>query len=137
MWKDPQWHRSSYATDMVAWNFLLGKPFGGGVDTAYPTGHVRWGLAGTADAATSLHIDSDGFATFVEVKCGKKLWAVYRPSPDFPLSNINAFLHSDSFQLDRIPPNANSGLEAVVLRPGDMLYVLSFLHLVSSYCCTG
>src|ERR1700682_6044106 len=54
MWKDPQGHHSSYATDMVAWNFLLGKPFGGGVDTAYPTGHVRWGLAGTADAATSL-----------------------------------------------------------------------------------
>ncbi len=125
MWKDPQWHRSPYATDMVAWDFLLGKPYGGDADTAYPTGHVRWGLAGTAHAVTVLHVDSDGFATYVQVMNRKKLWALYHQSPDRPLSNINTFLHSD-FQLDRIPSKAKSGLEAVVLRPGDMLCVLSF-----------
>src|SRR5882762_3884122 len=126
MWKDSQWDHSSYATDMVAWDFLLGNPHCGAGTTPYPTGHVRWGLAGTAHAVSALHIDSDGFATFVQVMCGKKLWAVYRPAPTLPLSSIDAFLLPDFFQLDRIPKNVNSGLEAVVLRPGDMLYVLFF-----------
>lgn len=129
MWKDPQWHRSPYATDMVAWDFLLGKPYGSDADTAYPTGHVRWGLAGTAHSVTVLHVDSDGFATYMQVMNGKKLWAIYRPSPNRPLSNINTFLHSD-FQLDRIHPKTKSGLEAVVLRPGDMLCILSFAFSV-------
>jgi len=137
MWKDSQWDRSSYATDMVAWDFLLGSPHCSAANTSYPTGHVRWGLAGTAHAVSTLHIDSDGFATFVQVMCGKKLWAVYRPSPKLPLSNNDAFLLSDFFQLDRIPPKATSGLEAVVLRPGDLLYVtilsFSFNNLIILY----
>ncbi len=126
MWKDPQWHHSPYATDMVAWDFLLGNPYGGDANTPYPTRHVRWGLAGTAHSVSTLHVDSDGFATYVQVMCGKKLLPVYRPSPDRPLSNINTFLHPDGFQLDKIPAKAKSGLEVMVLRPGDMLYVLFF-----------
>jgi hypothetical protein len=114
---------------MVAWEFLLGKPHGGAANTPYPTGHMRWGLAGTAHAVSMLHMDSDGFATFVQVMCGKKLWSLYRPDPEFPLSNPNALLDSNLFQLDNIPPDAKSGLEAVVLRPGDMLYVLFFFSL--------
>lgn len=121
MWKDLQWDRSLYATDMVAWDFLLGNPHCGVTNTPYPTGHVRWGLAGTAHAVSTLHIDSDGFATFVQVMCGMKLWAVYRPSATLPLSDINAFILPDVFQLDIMPEKAKSGLEAVVLRPGDML----------------
>jgi hypothetical protein len=126
MWKDLQWDRSSYATDMVAWDFLLGDPYCGAANTPYPTGHVRWGLAGTAHAVSTLHIDSDGFATFVQVMCGQKVWAVYRPDPTLPLDSINAFILADYFQLDRMPINVKSGLEAVVLRPGDMLYVHLF-----------
>jgi len=126
MWKDSQWDRCSYATDMVAWDYLRGKPHGGTVTTPYPTGHMRWGLAGTAHTVTSLHIDSDGFATFVQLMCGKKIWAVYSPSPDLPLSNTDAFIFPDRFQLDRIPPKAQFGMEAVVLRPGDLLYVFVF-----------
>jgi hypothetical protein len=53
--------------------------------------------------------------------CGKKLWAVYRPSPTFPLSNTNVFISADHFKLDKMPPKAEFGLEAVVLRPGDLL----------------
>lgn len=136
MWKDAQWGRRPYATDMVAWEFLLGKAHGGAANTPYPTGHMRWGLAGTAHAVTMLHMDSDGFATFVQLMCGKKLWALYRPNPELPLSNPNALLDSDFFQLDNIPLDAKSGLEAVVLRPGDMLYVLSFFHLVSLHLYT-
>jgi hypothetical protein len=124
MWKDSQWDRNAYVTDMVAWEYLLGTQFCGAPNSSYPIGHVRWGLAGTAHAVSTLHIDSDGFATFVQVKCGKKVWAVFRPSPTFPLSNINTFLRSNFFELDKLPLKAQSSLEAVVLRPGDLLYVL-------------
>jgi hypothetical protein len=130
MWKDAQWDRHAYATDMVAWEYVLGRPYCGQATSSYPLGHVRWGLAGTAHTVTMLHIDSDGFSTFGQVMCGKKLWAIYRPSPDCPISDIKAFLNSDSFQLERITPKSQFGLEAVVLRPGDMLYAffLSFFH---------
>ena len=121
MWKDTQWDRSPYATDMVAWDYLHGNPHCGTATAPYPTGHVRWGLAGTAHAVSMFHIDSDGFATFVQVMHGKKLWAVYRPSPTLPLSDANVFLLSDFFLLDRVPPTAQFGMEAVVLRPGDLL----------------
>lgn len=131
MWKDSQWDRRVYATDMVAWDYLLGSTYCGTITSSYPTAHVRWGLAGTAHAVSMLHIDSDGFSTFGQVMCGKKLWAVYRPSPDLPLSNINAFIKSDTFQLDKIPAKARCGLEAVVLRPGDMLCVFFFSFFLS------
>lgn len=126
MWKDSQWDRCSYATDMVAWDYLHENPHCGTTTSPYPTRHVRWGLAGTADTASMFHIDSDGFATFLQVMCGKKLWAVYRPYPTLPLSNINVFTLSDFFELDKIPAGAQFGLEAVVLRQGDFLYVFFF-----------
>ena len=112
---------------MVAWDYLHGMPYCGPTTAPYPTGHMRWGLAGTAHAATMFHIDSDGFATFVQAIYGKKLWAIYRPSPTLPLSNPNIFVDSEIFQLDTIPAKAQFGLEAVVLRPGDLLYVFLIL----------
>ena len=126
MWKDSQWDRRSYSTDMVAWEFLLGNPYCGATNTPYPTGHVRWGLAGTAHAVTTLHMDSDGFATFVQVVSGTKLWSLYHPDPTVPLSSIDAFINPHHFELDTMRKNVKSGLEAVVLRPGDMLYVYLF-----------
>jgi hypothetical protein len=124
MWKETQWDRSRYATDMVAWDYLHGSPHCGTATVPYPTGHVRWGLAGTAHAVSMFHIDSDGFATFLQVMDGKKVWAVYRQSPTLPLSNTNVFLRPEFFQLDRIPSKAPFGMEAVVLRPGDVLSVV-------------
>lgn len=130
MWNDSQWDRRTYATDMVAWDHLLEHPYCGAANTAYPTGHMRWGLAGTTHAVTMFHVDSDGFATFVQVKCGKKLWAVYRPSPTMPLSDTDIFLRSEAFQLDQVPANAEFGLEAVILRPGDLLFVFSSFYSI-------
>ena len=130
MWKDSQWNRCSYATDMVAWDYLHGDQHCGTGTSPYPTGHMRWGLAGTAHAVSMLHVDSDGFATFVQVACGKKLWVVYRPDPSLPLCSTNVFLSPDKFQLDRIPPNSAFGLEGLVLRPGDLLYVLCFNFII-------
>ena len=124
MWKDSQWDRCSYATDMVAWDYLRGKAHCGAITTPYPTEHMRWGLAGTAHAVTYLHIDSDGFATFVQAMCGKKVWAVFHPPPGVPLSSIDYFNNSELFDLDDIPLWAQFGLEAIVLRPGDALYAI-------------
>lgn len=126
MWKDSQWDRRSYATDMLAWDYLHGTPYCGTATTPYLTGHVRWGLVGTAHAVSMFHIDSDGFATFVQVMCGKKLWTLYRPTSTLPLSSTNVFTLPDIFQLDRVPPRSGLGLEGVVLRPGDLLYVFFF-----------
>lgn len=120
MWDDSPKQRSAYATDVVAWDYLRGKPYCGNYTTSYPTGHMRWGLAGTANTVTFLHIDSDGFSTFVRILCGKKIWGIYCPSPDLPLSSINVFL-DDEFLLDEIHDKGTYGLEAIVLRPGDLL----------------
>lgn len=131
MWKDAEWERSFYATDMLAWDHLRGRLHCAGPTTPYPTEHMRWGLAATAHTFTSLHIDSDGFATFIQIMCGKKVWVVFRPSPDLPLWNTNVFTNGDFFQHDKIPENAQFGLEAIVLRPGDQLYVFSSVFLMS------
>ena len=81
---------------------------------------MRWGLAGTANTVTFLHIDSDGFSTFVQVICGKKIWGIYCEAPDLPLFSINTFLDK-KFRLDDIVEGAPYGFEALVLRPGDLL----------------
>ena len=103
---------------MAAWDYVRGRPFGG--KSQYPTLDMRWGLAGTANAVTFLHIDSDGYSTFVRVICGKKVWGIYRRQPrQLPLSSINLFLDK-KFRLDEML-DQSFGLEAIVLQPGDML----------------
>lgn len=86
----------------------------------YPTAHMRWGLAGTANTITFLHIDSDGYSTFVRAITGKKVWGILREDPKLPLSSIDFFL-DENFLLDEILDNSTFGLEAIVLRPGDIL----------------
>ena len=119
MWKDSQWAHSSYATDLVAWDYLRGKRVACG-QTSYPIEDMRWGLAGTANAVTWMHIDSDGFATFIQVMTGKKVWAICRPFDELPLSSTDIFL-KDTFCLEQVPPKALFDMEAVVLRQGDLL----------------
>ena len=113
--------RRAYSTDVVAWDYLRGKPYCGDFTTPYPTAHMHWGLAGTADAVTFLHNDSDGFSTFVGPVCGKKIWGIYREHPELPLSSPDVFL-DDNFLLDEVLDSSKFGLEAIVLRPGDLLY---------------
>jgi hypothetical protein len=118
MWDDSPKDRSAYAVDVVAFDYVRGKPHCGTL--TYPIGDMRWGLAGTANTVTFAHIDSDGFSTFVQVMAGKKVWGIYRQAPELPLSSINAFLHKD-FMLDDLVDGAKYGFEAIVLRPGDQL----------------
>lgn len=136
MWKDSQWDQCSYATDMVAWDYLHGQAHCGSITTQYPTPHMWWGLAGTAHTVSYLHMDSDGFATFVQVMCGMKVWAVYGSPPNISLSTINLFNKDSSFQLDTIPTGANYGLEAIILRPGDTLLVSLLICLYQPHLST-
>ncbi len=119
-WDDSP-NRSSYATDVVAWDYMRGKPYCGNFTNQYPIAHLRWGLAGTADTVTFMHIDSDGFATFVRVITGKKVWGILPEDPSHDLlSSIDMFL-DETFLLDELSPKSTFGLEAIVLRPGDIL----------------
>ena len=120
----PAWDDSSkhlpYATDVVAWDYLRGKPYCGNFTNPYPTEHMRWGLAGTTDAVTFLHIDSDGFSTFVRVITGKKVWTILRDVPKNPVSSIDFFI-DETFSLDDIVNESTFALETIVLRPGDTM----------------
>jgi hypothetical protein len=86
----------------------------------YPVLDMRWGLAGTANAVTFFHIDSDGYATYLRVICGKKVWGIYRQPDNIPLASVNSFLDKD-FRLDEVLEQSTFGLEVIVLRPGDMM----------------
>ena len=117
----PRWDdKLSFATDVVAWDYLRGKPYCGNFANPYPTAHMHWGLAGTADAVTFIHIDSDGYATTVRVVTGKKVWGILTESSTHQLASIDIFLDED-FLLDEITAGSTFGIEAIVLRPGDTL----------------
>lgn len=119
LWDDNLKERLPYATDMAAWDYVRGRPHG--VSSQYPTTDMRWGLAGTANAVTFFHIDSDGYSTFLRVIYGKKVWGIYRHQPPhLSLSSTNLFLDKN-FRLDEILDQSTFGLEAIVLQPGDML----------------
>jgi hypothetical protein len=118
-WDDSK-ANSSYATDVVAWDYLRGKPYCGNFTNPYPTAHMRWGLAGTANALTFKHIDSDGLATYVRVITGKKAWGTLQESREHQLSSVDFFL-DEKFLLDEIDERSTFGLEVIALRPGDTL----------------
>lgn len=118
LWSESPKGQEGFAVDVAAFGYVRGKPHFGNLP--YPTGDMRWGLAGTANTITFVHIDCDGFATYIRVACGKKVWAILREDPQFPLSSIDTFLHKN-FRLDDFPDGANYGFEAIVLRPGDIL----------------
>ncbi|KAF5338019.1 hypothetical protein D9611_014649 [Ephemerocybe angulata] len=111
------------------------------IKTPYPIQDMRWGLAATKDASHYLHMDSDGLCTFLRVLCGRKLWVVATP-PDGSPSRIIVDL---SRFLDNWDPSCPTGswlLEAIVLCPGDVLYMKAgTLHAVwtleSSACIGG
>jgi hypothetical protein len=96
-----------FSTDLVAWEFASrGIP--------PPIGDIRWGLAATPGARTWFHLDSNGFNTFIDVKCGLKAWmCIYDKCGHF--MSIDAF---KNFSLD----DANDyRIEAILLSPGTRL----------------
>jgi hypothetical protein len=132
---DAPLEHTPYTTDLAAWRATVGVhtcP----LKSEYPKGSMRWGLAGSANSLTFMHIDSDGYNTFVKVLCGKKLWAFYREGPSQRLSTIDVFTNPE-FCLDEVLPESDYGIEAIVLNPGDLLYVQSmFRFLCHAYACS-
>lgn len=107
------------SSDIHAWDYTRGI-HNTVRSTLYPTGHMRWGLAGTAHTMTFCHVDSDGFNTFGTILCGRKLWFFYREREGVPLSSIKTFV-DEKFLLDEVAEDAPYDLEAIVLGKGDML----------------
>ena len=119
----PRWNASvsstSFSSDLVAWHHTRGvhkSP----LNSTYPVGDMNWGLAGTADTLTFLHIDSDGLNTGVKVKCGRKVWGALRERVRNSFSSISTFTDL-SFSLDKVMSASNYDVEAVVLQPNDLL----------------
>ena len=114
--------RNDYATDMAAWDVTRGLHIFD-PSALYPTGDVRWGLAGLRNTMTFLHIDPDGFHTENMVGVGAKAWGVLRERPGFEKSSINFYV-DDGFCLNEIGDCARYDFEIVALRPGDRMCVV-------------
>ncbi|KAJ3497411.1 hypothetical protein NMY22_g19698 [Coprinellus aureogranulatus] len=110
----------------------------------YPVRDTRFVLVATKDATHGLHNDSDGFCTFVTTLEGLKLWATARPlDPTTPPLSFFGDLTQFIREWSQVDPNREKYiLEAVVLRPGDTLYMRSLVShavftLESSICIGG
>jgi hypothetical protein len=70
-----------FSTDSAAWKVTKGA-LGYLQGQVPPLGELRWGLAGTTGALSWLHLDSNGFGTYVDTKAGRKWWIVLRRKGD-------------------------------------------------------
>ncbi len=114
--------RNGYATDMAAWDVTRGLHIFD-PSALYPTGDVRWGLAGLKNAMTFLHIDPDGLHTENMVGVGGKAWGILRERPGLKTSSTNFYM-DEGFSLNEILDCAQYDFEIIALRPGDRLYVV-------------
>ncbi|KAH6868940.1 hypothetical protein BKA70DRAFT_1242686 [Coprinopsis sp. MPI-PUGE-AT-0042] len=127
-----------FSSEYVAWMCTLGNSL---CLDAYPTSHTRWSLVAFDGALHYLHINSDGFGTWVEVKHGAKLWVIARPKdgtfknkdgteeaiPSF--GDINGFLKF--FGHGENPNSEYWDVEAMVLKPGSRLIMApNMIHAV-------
>jgi hypothetical protein len=96
-----------FSTDLVAWD-IVSRGF------PPPIGDIRWGLAATPGARSWFHIDSNGFNTFIDIKCGFKAWMCINDKYGNFVS-IDAFKH---FELDDAGDNR---IEVILLTPGTRL----------------
>lgn len=120
-----------FSSDKTAYHFTKSSN-SFSLHDSYPFEDVNWGLIGTKDTITFIHIDSDGLCTHIYILCGGKIWFFLRPKPGSEqlLSSRHMFLNQ-TFRLDRVLDIAHYDLEAVALTPGDLLWV------VPSICIPG
>lgn len=86
---------SQMSTEIEAWRLTEGELFCPS-ELQFPVGDMRWGLAATTGARHWLHIDSDGFGTYIDVQTGQKWWIVFNPPANGDkraFGNIEQFLH--------------------------------------------
>jgi hypothetical protein len=107
-----------FSSDSIAWRATKGRRDSTDGDFP-PLADIRWGLAATKGAVHWWHIDSDGFATFIDVITGYKWWIVAREKNAAPrFGNVNLF--SDNYELEE-PNNDLWHVEAILLEPGTRL----------------
>lgn len=90
---------------------------------SFNRGHtgLTWGLAATRGTNHTWHIDAEGFATYINVVAGTKLWIIARPAERDILGDVKFF--TEGFRVNRTRP-AHCTVEAILLQSGDGLYVL-------------
>jgi hypothetical protein len=94
---------------------------------AFPFSSIRWGLAATANAYHTFHLDCDGFATYVKVQTGVKWWIVACPKEGVSLADTTLF--TGDYHIDKTDAR-RFNYKAILLEPGMQLSVfLSALHL--------
>ncbi len=52
---------------------------------------LSWGLKGTSNTFTFMHINIDGFNSFLQVLYGKKVWIVYCEKPELHVLLLKIF----------------------------------------------
>lgn len=98
------------ATCDISWKDTRGIVFDR--DQSFPTADTHWGLAATTGANSQWHIDSDGFATTVDVRAGEKLWMMAGSGVD-ELARFGTIL-SEYFDHDTPPVCLKS--EAILMK---------------------
>jgi hypothetical protein len=105
-----------FSTDSAAWNSTSGMD-NTPADQQPPIVDIRWGLAATAGALSWWHIDSNGYATYLDAKAGSKWIIVARRKIGNGLasfSEVNIFLNGFEFE----EPNTDRwDIEAMILQP--------------------
>ena len=96
-----------FSSDLVAWEITSrGIP--------PPIGDIQWGLAATPGARTWFHIDSNGFNTFIDVKCGSKVWLCID-------DKLGHFKVIDAFKHFKLDEPGDFQIEVILLTPGTRL----------------
>lgn len=115
------------STDLLAWTATERLAFCNPEAGSLPARDIRWGLVATFGALHHGHIDSDGFATFIDVLTGKKHWFVARPKDDKDFLHYGYIdLYSPKHWTPETPNLAKWRVEAILLSPGMRLQVLFF-----------
>ncbi|KAG6895992.1 hypothetical protein C0992_011016 [Termitomyces sp. T32_za158] len=114
-------------TDRVAWDNAGAKS-----GKSYPENEMRWSRVATSWAHQKWHLNSDGFATFIQVDFGMLLYFIGNPKRNLPRNllpgGIDRFL--GKFDLERTNSDILD-IEFVILQPGDLLLVRpTTLHAV-------
>lgn len=109
-------------TDCAAWKATKGAK-GCAQEETPPYSSIRWGLAATKGALSWLHLDSNGFNTYVDTKSGFKWWIIGRRKGEEhcfeSFSEVEAFFDGNH-HVER-PDAEKWDFEAVLLLPGTRL----------------
>lgn len=103
-----------FSTDFAAWRATKGL---GGHTVP---GDLQWGFAATSGALSWLHLDSNGFGTYIDPQTGVKWWICLRKKGHG--HRFESCSEPEPFFGGKYEVNAEQwDLEAVILTPGTRL----------------